>query len=158
MPGAGFFCFCFFLLEYCKGPACVLLQNKLPSTLQPSLQFVHGRPHLKCNPTWNLTQTNQLEKCQSRRHTLLCSKPIRVEVWHFARGENLPLDELITHHLAVSNVFTTVDPHLGFLQRLSSFSVNLVWKVDNNGLPGWKMNLATVLWYQMWLLALSSWD
>lgn len=110
-----------FLLDYCKWPVCAQLQNKLPSTLQPSLQFVRGRPHLKYNPTWNLAQTNQLEQCQSRRHTLLCSKPIRVEVWHFARGENLPLDALITHHLAVANVFTTVDPLLGFLQRLSSF-------------------------------------
>lgn len=111
-------CMCFCLTTE---PFCAQQQNKLPSTLQPSLHFVHGRPHLKCNPTWNLAQTNQLKKCQSRQHTLLCSKPIRVEVWHFAWGENLPLDALITHHLAVANVFTTVDPLLGFLQRVSSF-------------------------------------
>lgn len=41
-------------------------------------------------------------------------------MWHFARGENLPLDALNTHHLAVANVFTSEDPLLGFLQRLSS--------------------------------------
>lgn len=105
----------------CKMPIFAQLQNKLPSTLQPSLQFVRGRTHLKSNPTWNLTQSNQLEKCQRQWHTLLCSKPMRVEVWHFAWGENLPLDALITHHLAVANVFTTEDPLLGFLQRLSSF-------------------------------------
>lgn len=43
-----------------------------------------------------------------------------MEVWHLALGQNLPLDELITHHLAVANVFTTVDPLLDLL-RLPSF-------------------------------------
>lgn len=37
------------------------------------------------------------------------------------RGQNLPLDALSTHRLAVANVFTTVDPRLGLLQRLPSF-------------------------------------
>lgn len=106
---------------YYKWPISAELQNKLPSTLQPSLQFVQGKTRLKCNPTWIPAHTNRLKQCQSRRHTLLCSKPIRVEVWHLARGQNLPLDALITHHLAVANVFTTVDPLLGLLQRLSSF-------------------------------------
>lgn len=86
------------------------LQNKLPSTLQPALQFVQGKTRFKCNPTWIPARTNRLKRCQSRRYTLLCSKPIRVEVWHSALGQNLPLDELITHHLAVANVITTVDP------------------------------------------------
>lgn len=26
------------------------LQSKVPSTLQPALQFVHSTSHLKCNP------------------------------------------------------------------------------------------------------------
>lgn len=55
-------------------------------------------------------------------HALLCSKPMRMEVWHFAWGEDLALDLFITHHLTVANVFTPVDPLLGFLQLLYLFS------------------------------------
>lgn len=46
---------------------------------------------------------------------------MRVEVWHFVRGKNVPLELLITHHLTVANVFTTVHPLLRFLPLLLSF-------------------------------------
>lgn len=36
-------------------------------------------------------------------------------------GATYPLDVLITHHLTVANVFPTVGPLMGFLQRLFSF-------------------------------------
>ena len=82
----------FFALEdYCKW----LVTSPNSRTKLTSLHFTPLPPlcpwknTFKCNPTWKYTPANQLEKGQSKWHTLRSSKPIREEVWPFARGGKL---------------------------------------------------------------------